>query len=191
MSELITMTEAARRRGKSLSATSHYVTRNGIPKVHLERRGRQGQVCMVDWEDFQDPVPKELISLQDAAELMGIPHSTLVYRAEVLGVERVRVPRMGTRLYLRRVDCPKLSCPLGNHWKFPDQDGQRFCSKCQTLKPVEDFYRHSEGPLYRACKPCHLEITRAWARRHPEKVREQNRRAGRKYYEKQRAALSQ
>ena len=70
------------------------------------------------------------------------------------------------------------------------KSGVVFCHKCQTKKPVSEFYKHYKNKdrtdiFYSSpCKECHEKIVNSWAARHPEKAKEIQKRATDAYYQR-------
>lgn len=58
----------------------------------------------------------------------------------------------------------------------------RRCSKCHERKPPSAFYRSGENVdgLQSRCKPCHVVAMREYRHRHPDRIREYQRRAHQK-----------
>ena len=81
---------------------------------------------------------------------------------------------------IRRKGGPKAK-PKGRCLQIPVSTGQRRCSRCSTVKPLEEFYRINNGRQYASrCKPCTVEMFRAygaakkneWTARHRRKLKD-------------------
>ncbi len=64
--------------------------------------------------------------------------------------------------------------------------GKKFCSKCETIKSVDDFLGREKRSQ---CKKCRALLSRKWEAEHPEKKAEQNRLGMKRYYKKQKEQL--
>ncbi len=62
---------------------------------------------------------------------------------------------------------------------------EKVCTRCEVLKPIEEFYAtySNVNPFERSshCKKCHAILTIDWGKRNPEKKKEAQDRAVRKY----------
>ena len=61
------------------------------------------------------------------------------------------------------------------------------CSRCGIFKSRDQFYRHRDHGRVRPsswCKLCKREATKKWRAQHPERAREQDRRANARWYAK-------
>jgi hypothetical protein len=194
MGEKVTMTEASRRLGMSISGMSRMVERMKIQTSHelvlsANDRPRRVMAKLLDWDELvaRRPENQDLLTTQQASELLGTCPNTVIARAKHYGVVVLANPFRVQQTLIRRDDLERMR--KSPKKMYPDEETHKRCTKCHQRKELSEF--HGQKKKYPHCKQCHRVLVSNWQMANPEKAKEIRNRAKRAHYQRQKLIKEQ